>query len=402
MIQRIVWLILLGLLIALGVWIANRTYWAETVVPLPPKGEALTNPYYVAQKFATALGAKTVRDRAQAPLPAADAIIVLSDWHWGLSAARRDALKRWVESGGRLVVDRSLVGGEEDLADWAGIETETHEEEAETETETEAQDEPEEPPQLFNFRPACREAVLREGDGDLFIHRLGSSVSICGFDAMSTLVSHEPAAWALHDKDRVQVVSVPVGKGSVTAINAVPFRFRGMFDGGHGALFVLATQLKRGDKIHFRTEADHPSVFTLMWRYGAPVVALVLAFVALGIWRGAVRLGPVIAEPERARRSLAEQIRGTGQFSLRFGKGEALRRAAVRALEEAAQRRVPGFAHLPASDRVEKLAELTHRDTESLRHAILVSGPRRPNELRSAVALLEAARRDLLAEKKRN
>ena len=44
--------------------------------------------------------------------PPADSVIVLSAWHWNLSAGRREALERWVESGGRLVVDRTLVGGE--------------------------------------------------------------------------------------------------------------------------------------------------------------------------------------------------------------------------------------------------------------------------------------------------
>jgi hypothetical protein len=407
--QRLAWVLIGVLMLALLVWIANHTYWKEITVPLPPKGEALTNPHYVAQLFANALGARTVRDRGPAGLPPSDAVIVLYDWHWSLSAPRREALKRWVESGGRLVVDRSLVGGEEDLRNWAGIETlvEEEEEEQEEESEESAEGEPAEeaqageappPPELppiLGFRPPCHQALVVDGDGEVIPHPLGEQFSICGFDESSSFVSNRRIDWSLGDENGLQAVRVAVGRGSVTAVNATPFRYRGLFDGGHGALFVLVTQLQRGDAIHFRSESEHPSVFVLMWRYGAPVIALVLAFVLFALWRGVVRLGPVIAEPERARRSLAEQIRGTGQFALRFGRGEALRAAAVRALEEAARRRFPGFARLSAPDRAAKLAELTRRDAEALSQALLFSGPRRPNELRSAIALLEAARRDL-------
>jgi hypothetical protein len=405
--QRAAWILVGVLLLALLVWVANHTYWKEVTMPLPPKGEALTNPNYVAQLFANALGARAVRDETGSALPAPDAVILLYDFHWSLSVPRREALKRWVEAGGRLIVDRSLVGAEEDFRAWAGIErlTEDEIEEEEVEDEPAGEEEPqtaEEPPPppelppILGFRPPCKEALVMDGDGEPIPHPLGHELSICGFDSTGPLWTNRRLDWSVGDENGLQAVRVAVGRGSVTAINATPFRFRGMFDGGHGALFVLATQLQRGDAVHFRTESEHPSVFVLMWRYGAPVVALMLVFVVFALWRGTVRLGPVIAEPERARRSLAEQIRGTGQFALRFGRGEALRTAAVRALEEAARRRFPGFARLSAPDRASKLAELTRRDPEALSQALLFSGPRRPNELRSAIALLEAARRDLL------
>src|SRR5260221_6434783 len=91
-------------LVPLVAWVASNTYWADTQVPLPPRGEALTNPFYTVQRFAEALGARTARDR-ELTLPPAASVIVLSAWYWDLSAARRERLERWVESGGRPVVD---------------------------------------------------------------------------------------------------------------------------------------------------------------------------------------------------------------------------------------------------------------------------------------------------------
>src|SRR5919198_4347670 len=116
----LIWLSAGSCLVVLALWIANNTYWTEVTVPMPPKGEAFTNPFYAAQRFAEALGAHTTRDRVFTT-PRSDSIIVLSAWHWDLSRSRRAALEHWVESGGRPVVDRRLAGGEDEFERWAGI-----------------------------------------------------------------------------------------------------------------------------------------------------------------------------------------------------------------------------------------------------------------------------------------
>src|SRR5688572_8317660 len=87
---------------------------------MPPRGEALTNPFFAVQRFAEALGARTARDHVLT-IPPAESVIVLSTWHWNLSAERRAALERWVESGGRLVVDGALSAGDDTFERWLGI-----------------------------------------------------------------------------------------------------------------------------------------------------------------------------------------------------------------------------------------------------------------------------------------
>jgi hypothetical protein len=131
-------------------------------------------------------------------------------------------------------------------------------------------------------------------------------------------------------------------------------------------------------------------------------VALALTLVALALWRGAVRFGPLAAPQHGARRSLAEQIRGTGQFALRHGSGQSLHAACVRALDEAAQRRVKSYAGLPADERVAALAQLTGFDREALAAAIHHPGLRNAHELRRTIALLEAARRQTVIEHRRS
>jgi hypothetical protein len=388
MMRRIVTLLVGASLVALMYWIGTNTYWADTQVPMPPKGEAATNPFYAVQRFTEALGARSAWDRTLT-VPPADSVIVLSAWQWNLSESRREALERWVESGGRLVVDWSLAGGVE-FDRWSGIVREYRE-----------TDDAEEPEKAESDDTCARfqeehDETPSSSSPDATHHWM------CDFDTESFLRSTKKARWALRNASGIQAMRVEVGRGSVTVINAGPFRYRKLFDGDHGWLFVAATQLRRGDDVHFVSEDDHPSLLALLWQHGGPVVVLALALVALVLWRGAVRFGPLAAPHHAARRSLAEQIRGTGQFALRHGSGESLHTACVRALEDAAQRRVPGYARLSANERTAALERITGFNRDALAAAIHHAGLRRSHELRNTIALLEAARRQTLIEHTRS
>jgi hypothetical protein len=372
-------------LIALIAWVASNTYWGDVRVPMPPKGEALTNPFYAAQRFAEALGARTTRDRVLTT-PPAESVIVLSAWHWSLIPSRREALERWVASGGRLVVDRTLADGDNEFERWSGIVREYRNLDRAEEAAT-----------------ADHESCSRfqeEQDGAPSSGSPDTRYSMCDVDGMSFLTSKRTVAWALRDASGIQAMRVAVGRGGVTVINAAPFRERSLFEGDHGWLFTAATEIRRSDDVHFMSEDDHPTLLALLWRHGAPVVMLTLALVALVLWRGGVRFGPLAAAPEAARRSLVEQIRGTGQFILRHGGGSSFHAASVRALDEAAGRRVPLYASLSPNERATALARLTGLDLDALEAA--VQPVRRSHELRNTIALLEAARRRTLIEHTRS
>jgi hypothetical protein len=376
------WLSLIGgvLLVALIAWIASNTYWADVQVPMPLKGEALRNPFYAAQRFAEALGARTFSDRALTP-PASNAVLVLSDWHWDFGKGRRETLERWVESGGRLVVDGSFYGGEA-FESWSGIVRNYREFDEDL-------DDDELPEQ-------CR--MYSEELNGVPTSVLGTHVWMCDVSEFSSLTSKRDVAWALRESDGIQAMRVKVGRGSVTFINASPFRERGLFNGDHGFLFVAATQLRRGDEVHFLTEADHLSLVALIWLHGSPIVTLALMLTALWLWRASVRFGPLVASPDPARRSLGEQIRGTGRFALRHGGGEALHAASLRALDEAAAQRIHGYLRLPPEARADALARITKFDPKALAAALLSDGGRRPHDLRNTIALLEASRRQALTQ----
>jgi hypothetical protein len=385
--KRVMFVVAGALTIALVVWIARNAYWVDVKVPTPLKGEALTNPFYAAQRLATALGGRSAWDRAWSS-PSTDAVVVLSSWHWDLSAGRRQAIERWVEAGGRLVVDETLSGSLETFEKWSGIVREFDFDEDEDEDDDDSDRDAETMP--------C-DRFTEEGDG------AAGQRWVCDTGFYSFLVTKNRLEWALRNNDRgAQAMRVRVGRGSVTVINAAPFRYRNVFDGDHGWLFVAATQFQRGDDVRFLSEDDYPSLLALLWQYAGPAVVLVLLIIALLLWRGWVRFGPMAPPLPSARRSLAEQIRGSGQFALRHGSGDSLHAAVVRALNEAVTRRVPGYTHLPPQEQTAALARLTGFERGSLAAALHHLAARRADRLRNALALLETARRRALTQHPRS
>jgi hypothetical protein len=414
-------------------WFGSHLRFQETKIPLPLKGEAISNPFYVAIKLSEQLGADAAWERVFTE-PPTDSVIILSTWNWNLSRVRRDRIEKWVESGGRLVVDESLIGGFDEFEKWTGVSELQQEEEEESEENADDAgdedsagglhrgDEPVEEEdsgqdadeQTDNRKKERKRRRLNQRERALveqFMDEECTSLredtterllSVCGLDTTRSLASSRPVAWALRDGRKIHALRVKLGRGSVTVINAAPFRYRTFLEGNHPSLFVAATQLHRGDSLLFLTEEDHASLLALVWRFGAPVVLLLGALVALSLWRTSARFGPLTAPPERARRSLAEQIRGTGQFTLRFGGGRALHASLVRALREAAIRRLPSYDSMSSEDRIAAISRLTGVLASELGPAFNYSGWRSPHELRNVIAVLETARRRLSLQAKKN
>ncbi len=372
--SRVIQLMLLVAVLVLVVWVARNTYWTEVTVPMPPKGEALTNPFYVQLQLAKALGARAEWSRGLR-LPPGNGVIVISAWHWELTAERRSSLERWVQAGGRLVVDRSLIDPNDVFGRWSGIVRELRSHPARGRI-------PAGPTRCYSLdeqTPA------------------GERYSICGIETYSSLRSARAAEWSLgRDDAGTQVVRVRIGRGSVTLINGTPFVGRGLFDDDNARLFVAVTQLRSGDPIHFFTEGHYPSLLELTWRFGWPVVCLLSVLIACALWRNSIRFGPLAAPTETARRSLAEQIRGTGEFTLRVGGGAVLHGATARALHEAARTHIHAYEHLPGTERMRALAQATGLDADVLAAALHNRGPGRPDHLRQTLQLLESARRRIL------
>jgi len=402
-IRVMAWLVVAGVV----AWFASHMSFKPFEVSAPLRGEAIYNPFYAAIRMSAELGAEASWERVFTQ-PPADSIILLSEWNWSLSRPRRERLQKWVEDGGRLVIDNSVVGDFEEFEHWSGIgrrekespdeDDQDHPDQEEDEGGVETDDKSSGPSDSHSlaghFLDADCHKLTEDGSG--------RKLALCDIDWTHTLTSSRKILWALRDKAGIHAVRAAVGRGSVTVLNASPFRYRDFLLGDHPRLFVAATQLRRGDTLQFLTEEDQASIMSLTWRFGAPAVLLLLAAVALGLWRSGTRFGPRVAVTQTARRSLAEQIRGTGQFALRFGGGEALHAATLRALRDAAIRRVPSYDAMSGTERVAAVAKASGIGEADLAPAMNYMGPRNSHELREAIAVLETARRRLLLTRKKH
>lgn len=382
--RTLTWAIVIGVPVAaLVIWIASNTYWADVRVPMPLRGDAARNPFYAAERLVEALGGTASSERTFS-LPPTSGVVVLSTWNWNLSARRRAALEKWVADGGRLVADDSVSGGPE-FAGWSGIEYTEREREPDNKGD--------------DREGTCYRFPQERGDvGPRPFERLHW---LCDVDGDYTLTTTRAVDWAVgNSRAGRHALRVRVGRGSVTLINAQPFRYRKLFDGDHGWLLVTAAQLRPGDDVRFLSEGQYPSLLALIWQTGSPVVLVALAALGLWLWRNGVRFGRLAPEDPPVRRSLAEQIRGTGRFALHHDGGEPLHAATVRALDEAARRRVTAWAALDPRARVRALAAMAGVAPDALDFALHDSRARSPHDLRDTLTLLETVRRALIRQKR--
>ena len=383
------------LVLALVAWIVVNTEWVEEEVPTPLRGEAEQDPLYAAKQVLRQLGAKVVAPPNFDRMPPPGATLVLATSHWSMFPGRVEALRRWVEGGGHLVID-DLMLAEEKVFDWIPIRRVPKP--GTTGTPGAASAPPSTPPLRrpqwlpSAQRPNCPQ--LSEPDDLPGAFGPPRKYRVCG-GGVRTLGTAAPVLWALHGPHGAEFLRVPVGRGAVTADTG--YNILGNLDvlrADHALTAVAALRLRDGDEVWFVTSEKRPPLLTVIWESGAPAVLLGALLLALALWRGAVRFGPRAPGAALARRSVAEQIRGTAHFIWQRN-GLALHRAQLRALDDAARSRVPQHERLDRRARADAIAGITAIDADALARAMDTSLKRRRGELSHTLALLESARRRL-------
>jgi hypothetical protein len=396
---QVIFGIVVAALALLVYYIASISTWKETEIPTPLRGEAAINPFYAAENLVKRLGGQAKWSRELKALPPNNHAMVLSGWHWDVSAPRRRQIEQWVEQGGRLVVDQSIIAADQ-LYDWAGIRrdefTYSEDEATESEDDPSTSGEEEEAPSPWDAQP-CRE--YRHQGMDREIEPTRRPWTLCDMSFDGRLEAERELQWGLTDEFGLQAVRVKVGAGSVTVVDGTPFMWRELQVEDHALLLAAALDLRRGDHVLFLSGDREQSLLDLIWRFGWPVVLLTLAAILAWIWRRGARFGPPLPDPTPARRSLGEQIRGTGGFIFRAGGAHALHTAALQALDRVGEQRLLGYASLPEADRARALADATALDVERIRSARDWPRAARPADLSAAVAYLESARRLLVSYK---
>ncbi|MEO8923514.1 MAG: DUF4350 domain-containing protein [Caldimonas sp.] len=377
----------IALLVAGAVWLRSASEWVDIEVPTLAKNEAARDRFYAAKSLVKRLGGNVVSPRSLDKLPPAAATLFLSSSHWNMFPGRDAALKRWVQSGGRLVFAEMPFFREQFVPAWAPVRNVDDESTAASAAE----------PSLTTLRPRverCR--VVSEPDSVQPAFGPARSYRVCGF-AATRLKSLVAPQWSIGDVAGTRMARVGVGQGSVTvSVLRGAFANKGIVADDGALAFAAALDLRPGDAVWFVDEEARTPFFQALWSAGRPALLLALAALGLALWRGGPRFGPLAVEPGAARRSIGEQIRRTAAF-VAAGRGEALHRATLRALDAAATRTIADFATLPTlADRAQAIGQRSGSDPAALASAMRM--PKRRQGLGAAIAELERARRSLLPE----
>lgn len=356
-------------------WVLTATEWVEVEVDTPPQGEAARHPLFAAELLLQGLGVRVERRLALDTMPPPGARLLLESRHWDLFPERGAQLRGWVEAGGHLVLHASFVR-DEALEDWLPVELVDRPGPASA---------PRAPPPPLR---GCRPLAVTPGDG--------ASLRVCAnaYGQLLRPAEGVPALWALGGDAGAEVLRVPVGRGTVTVTGPWGFLHNRELvrkDGDHAHVLAAALQVRRGATVWIVREETRPPLLQWIWQQAWVVVLLVLAAIAAWAWRSGVRFGPAGRIAPAERRSMREQVAGTGAF-LRHNAPAALHAAQARALHEAARRRLPGYDRLGKPAAAEAIARATGLRAADLERALQA---RASHFLASDLELLELARRRL-------
>jgi hypothetical protein len=388
----------LALLAAFATWLAFRLHWETITVPTPAKGEALTNPYYALEQFVAHLGLHP-REISSVRGLQPEAVLVLEEWGDALTHPPVAALESWVESGGRLVISSVLLDSYPPLRAWSGIKR-VRPAHAPAEAKPVA-------PAAAQDKPAAaaphRAAPTSSGaDCPLMTVRAdgaptGQSFRVCDTVRALTFDGERAPTWSLSDERGMHVIRTGVGFGEITVLEPASLLSNAMLKrADHAEMFAAAAGLRHDDTLLIFHPATAVPLPALLWRLVAPGILFLLAALVALAWRHAPPFGPPLPLPSPLRRSLAEQIRANARFAWRTRSLAGLRTSARLSLDEAAARHIAGYGSLDASQRAERLAELTGLDSTAIRAARDEGAARRLNEERAAITLMEVCRRILL------
>ena len=396
--------IALALLIG-GVWLALNTEWVEVKVPDPLKGPALLDPNHRLKQFATRLGAEVSAPTNLDQMPPRDATLLLSSLDWNLMPGRAERLRAWVEGGGHLWMP--YTGNPGDGLDWIPVQhrkfkraaasaasaPKAAEHDDDDDDESDSTPAPAPAPRA-GPKPRCPGVSEAPGTTPAFGTPRSFDACLYGIDE---LVPKTAPQWGLREPRGLVVARVAVGLGSVTVTSAyMPWNNQQLLRGDNAELAAATLRIHRGQALWFvQNEARAPLV-SFLWSSGTPAVLLFGIALGLALWRAAVRFGPWLAPLPTARRSVAEQIRGTSEF-IRHHGGAALHAAQLGALGDAARTRLQGYDTLDLEARARAVAKAVRLDAAALARAMSTEPDavwrRHPA---SALALLETARRRLL------
>ncbi len=389
-----------GVLLLAG-WLVTQTRWVEVDVPDDPRGLARTDSHYSLRRLVEGLGGTLEIRNSLEPLPPADATLLLESSLWDIFPERDARLRAWVEHGGHLVLMRQH--GSSESMHWVPITFAAPPERNASAAGDEDDDNARRRRPLLKLdkKPKVRCSDFQEAQDSTPSFEPGRTYRGCAIEPHALRpLGHTPPAWKLGNEDGALALRIPLGRGDVTGVSTVlPIENRTLLRADNAFIAAAILQAAPGRAVWIVDDEKRESLAAWVWSEARTPLLLALAAIALALWRLAVRFGPRVALPPRARRSMGEQVRGTGQF-IAATDARALHAATRQAFEDVARTRVQAWNERDDADRIAALAD-TFAPAQALDRAALlaslnIGASATTAQILTAIAVLEQARRALL------
>jgi hypothetical protein len=417
----------LVVLLLLG-WIVMHTRWVEENVDDDARGAAATDPRYSLRRVVEGAGATLEVRSSMEPMPPADATLFLQSALWNIFPERDARLKAWVESGGHLVLDGKPPGAADlrwvplsfveprprtvpGAAKPAAAAASDADDDTDDETDVPAtrrqpgdggrEQQKRQYARLFPRQPYGYCTDFHEAASPAQpAFEPGRVYRGCGYAGKLHTLNHAEPAWTLANATDLPAIRVAIGRGSVTGVSPTLITDNhGILQNDNALIAAAILQLAPGRAVWIVEDERREPLLGWLWHEARTPTLLALAAIALALWRLMVRFGPREAVPPRARRSMGEQVRGTGQF-IAGTDPRALHAATRRAFDDVARTRVEDWAGLDDAARVETLAAyVAHShaiDRPALLQSMNIGASATPAQILAATAVLEQSRRVLL------
>ena len=298
-----------GALLGAGAWWFTQNFgFTEKDVYVGYSGEARVNPYFAARLLLERMGRRVQQkvDLSQPQALAEGATLVLAAGRHELDPPTLDALLAWVERGGHLVIGVETVDEHDALlaavqvrAQWPPDDEDTH--------------------RAARPPPALpREGVISDGDGgavDEVVLEDGRRLRANLAPAPLLVDLQDDSIWR-HDSDGgARILALAWGEGRITLFATLrPFNNRNLGEFDHAELLWQIVAPARTPELYLVRHLETVSLPSWLAQHAPLSLIGIAVFIALWLWRVALRFGPLAPSPPRDRRSLLEHLRAVGRY----------------------------------------------------------------------------------------
>lgn len=378
MTRRIVWisLLVIGVLVLGGAWFVANFERVPVKERLDEEAEARHNPHLALERFLARMGRPLTRasdTRTLDALPAGGVLILDRNRRHHMTPARVKRILDWVAAGGYLIVVPEWRTVSDPLCEKLGVVAFDPKKGALLNPEPEDEEEPD-----ADVPPA------RSGPKKVPKPPPTVAVRIPGA-ARPLQVSfwasgHQPGKlepeWVAGDANfGDQFLHYHVGRGEITVADGLMQLLSNRSIGEHDNAELVWTLIQT-----YQPDARAPLILMsklkvpTLWDWLAEsawtAVIAGLALLGLWIWRILPRFGPVVPEPEAARRELREHLAALGRYVWRAGGLDHWLRVAREDFFARLSLRYPAIAAMAPDTQAAELARLSDRPASLIAAAL--------------------------------